>query len=402
MVGCAAPGELGPTPDAGTGATGRGVRFRVATPDDDAECRRLLRDNPMGGDVRLSLEREPSYFAAAGIEGNEHRTIVAEEDGRLVCVGSVSSRLRYLNGRPRRVGYLGGLRLDARCRNRASIIRGGFDLFRRLHGAGGPPVYLTSIASDNRPARRLLERGLPGVPAYHFVGDFVTLVIRRQRNRSFLKPTPLARRRLREIGLRVEYGTPGVLPEVADLLNRVAAGFQFAPTWSVDDLRSHRLCPGLDAGDFRVVRSTGGAAVACAAFWDQRPVKQTVVRGYSPRLRRLRPLCNLAAAVTGRPRLPPVGGDIRHAFVSHLVSDPHRPEIVEVLINLFHGPARTRGADYLTLGFDARDGRLPHLRRAFRPREYRSRLYAVHWDEAGAALARNLDGRLMAPEVALL
>jgi hypothetical protein len=73
-----------------------------------------------------------------------------------------------------------------------------------------------------------------------------------------------------------------------------------------------------------------------------------------------------------------------------------------VLVDLLHGPAHTRGIDYLTLGFDARDGRLAHLRTVFRPREYRSRLYAVHWDDEGAALARGLDGRLLAPEVALL
>jgi hypothetical protein len=79
-----------------------------------------------------------------------------------------------------------------------------------------------------------------------------------------------------------------------------------------------------------------------------------------------------------------------------------QPEVIEQLVWLLHGPACTRRVDYLTLGLDARDPRLPHLRRAFRPREYRSRLYAVHWDDAGAAVAHSLDGRLLAPEVALL
>ena len=72
-----------------------------------------------------------------------------------------------------------------------------------------------------------------------------------------------------------------------------------------------------------------------------------------------------------------------------------------MLIRLFQASARSRGIDYLTLGFDARDTRLHHLRRTFRPREYISRLYAVHWDD-GANLARQLDDRLLAPEVALL
>ena len=74
---------------------------------------------------------------------------------------------------------------------------------------------------------------------------------------------------------------------------------------------------------------------------------------------------------------------------------------METLIRLFQAFARVRGIDYVTLGFDARDPRLAHLRRAFRPREYVSRLYAVHWDD-GADLAGQLDERLLAPEGALL
>jgi hypothetical protein len=238
------------------------------------------------------------------------------------------------------------------------------------------------------------------MPRYHFVGDFVTLVIRR-RNLNFVKLISPSRR-LRAYGLRVEGGTDSVVPEVADLLNRAGTEYQFAPAWSADDLRSSRRCPGLSAGDFRIVRRANGAPVACTALWDQRPLKQAVVRSYSPRLARLRPLVNLAAALSGRPWLPAIGCAIRQAFVSHLVTYSQRPDLTELLVNLLHGPARARGVDYLTLGFDARDERLAHVRDVFRPREYHSRLYAVHWDEQGAALAAGLDGRLLAPEVALL
>jgi hypothetical protein len=453
--GAAAGGEL--TVPAGD------VQFRLATAADDAALRRLLRDNPMGGDVRLSLEREPGYFAAAAIEGAEHRTIVAEAGGRVVCAGSVSVRLRYVNGTPTRVGYLGGLRLDAVCRNRMSILRGGYAAFRQLHEAGraarassrddarsdpstpvsertredpdgpglrdasfppealsqaptrpglrgyaqtparrAPAVYLTSIAADNRPARRLLERGLPGMPTYRFLGEFVTLVVRRTRDGSFSKPAPSARRRLRETGLSLHYGNDSFVPEFVGLLNGHAAGGQFAPAWTVDDFLTPDRCPGLAVTDFRLVRSADGRPVACAAFWDQRTFKQTVVRGYAPRLRRLRPFLNIGLALVGRPTLPAVGRPLRLAFVSHIASDPARPDVIEQLVRLLYGPAHTRGVDYLTLGFDARDPRLPQLRRALRPREYLSRLYAVHWDDEGADVARGLDGRLLAPEVALL
>ena len=74
----------------------------------------------------------------------------------------------------------------------------------------------------------------------------------------------------------------------------------------------------------------------------------------------------------------------------------------ELLLLLLHDPAQRLGVDYLTLGFDVRDPRLGHVRKVFRPREYVSRLYAVHWDDNGAEVAQHLDNRLLAPEVALL
>jgi hypothetical protein len=130
-------------------------------------------------------------------------------------------------------------------------------------------------------------------------------------------------------------------------------------------------------------------------------VKQVVVRGYSRRLERWRPWINVWAALAGRPRLPAAGEAVSNAYVSHLACDVRRGEVAEWLIRLLHGPAHTRGIDYLTVGLDARDPRLAHLRKAFGAREYVTRIYAVHWED-GAELAGALDGRLVGPEVALL
>jgi hypothetical protein len=49
----------------------------LATPADDPEIRRLLRDNPMDGEIRVSLEREPNAFLAAAVEGEPHHMVVA-------------------------------------------------------------------------------------------------------------------------------------------------------------------------------------------------------------------------------------------------------------------------------------------------------------------------------------
>jgi hypothetical protein len=96
-----------------------------------------------------------------------------------------------------------------------------------------------------------------------------------------------------------------------------------------------------------------------------------------------------------------VGQALASAFVSHVASKADQGDLIEQLIWLLHGPGHTRNIDYFTIAFDARDPRLPIIRKRFHAREYVSRLYAVHWDD-GADLARSLDDRLLGPEVATL
>src|SRR5882757_5465832 len=56
MRGTAAPGEL---------RRAAATRFAVATEADESAIRRLLRENPMHGDVSVAFEREPNYFRGA-------------------------------------------------------------------------------------------------------------------------------------------------------------------------------------------------------------------------------------------------------------------------------------------------------------------------------------------------
>jgi hypothetical protein len=368
-----------------------GLHFELATADHDAALRRLLRENPMPGSISISLEREPQFFTAAAVDGPEHQTIVAIENGRVVATGSISARQRFINGKPMRVGYLSGLRLDRSCRGRSEIIRRGYEVFRSIHERGGPPIYLSSIIASNQAARRFLERGLKGMPTYRFLGELVTLNIRRRHFWKFKDPASRARRALQKERLRVLHGS-GSCADILEILNRENREYQLAPVWSASEIRAEDSC---------TVYSNIETPVACAAVWDQRAMKQNVVRGYSGALKWARPFFNLAATFLGMPRLPEIGAPLSHVYVSHLAASSDQPELTECLVNLLRAADSAHSADYLTIGFDSRDPRLAHLRRAFLGREYVSRIYVVHWED-GAELACKLDERLLAPEVATL
>jgi hypothetical protein len=386
MARAVTPRELSGATSTGAGhrSPHRGITFRLATPADDPAIRRLLRETPMDGAMRLTFEREPNAFLADAVEGDFHQTIVATDAaGVLVGIGGRSVRDAYVNGHRTRLGYLGQLRVAPGHRGRDMIL-GGYDFLRDLHADGRAPFYLTSILTDNRPARRLLEAGLPGMPVYHPVAEFTTFVL------------PTSSRRVQRPAARRAAGD-----EVAELtacLARNHARFQFAPAWRIEDVAGSARTPNLAPTDFLRVGSKGGAG--CVAVWDQTPFKQTVVRDYTGNVRRWRWLANALSPLTGWPRLPGPGRPLRQTFLSHLAVDGDDPDLFHALLNGALTLAAARGADYLVAGLAARHplhsslARWPH-------RAIRSTLYAVHWGGARAAVEQ-LDGRACHVEVATL
>jgi len=369
-----------------------GTAVDLAGAADEPELRRLLRDNPLDGEIRVTFEREPDARLAAAAAGEPHATIVARRpDGSLCGMGSRSVVDAFVDGRPCRLGYLSQLRLDRGERRRAGLLRllaGGYGKLRERRPADEAPFDLTTIVADNLPARRLLSAGLPGLPSYVELEPFVTLVL----------PVagPPGGRRL-PAGTELARGTRERLGEVAACLERNRRRCQFAPRFTAAQLLSPVRSRGLAPGDFHLA-VRGGEVIGCLALWDQSSFKQVVVRGYGRRLALLRPALNRLAPLLGRPRLPAPGELLPHAWISHVAIDGDDPEVLAALVAAARRAAAGR-FHYLVTGFAERHPLLPRLRR--RAREYRSILYAVCWDEGRAAVAA-LDGRVPHLEAALL
>lgn len=364
--------------------------FGDAMPADEPRLRQLLREAPMEGDVRLCMEREPDFFLGLSIEGDVQQVLVVRDrpTGGVVCMGTRSARDGFVNGAPARLGYLGQLRTDPAHRGGKAILVGGFDHLKRLHEQDGQVrLYTTAIFEGNAPARRILERGLRGLPTYRQYCRFVTLVCPPGRRRG----TPPR-------GVTLRRGDASLVAGLAACLERNAARYQFAPRWTQGDLVHPERARGLAPGDFHVALREG-EVIGCLAVWDQRAYKQTRVAGYSRRMARARPLANLLAPLLGTPRLPRAGDALRDAFVSHLAVDDDDPAVARALLAQALRDARGR-FDLLSLSLDtngplfATASDLPH-------RPYPSILYAVHWAD-GVAAATALDTRPAWVEAALL
>jgi len=316
--------------------------FRIATPADDATVRALLRETAMPSWADMAIEREPSSYDWA---------VIAEENGDVIGVYIASVLPAHVDGRPQRLGYLGGLRVKPQFRRRIRHLREGYASVPAL-AREAVPWWFTTIGADNDNARRLLEKGVRGLPEYHFRGEYITFALPTSRGR---------RRNLWHRGADVA------------LHNALAARFQCSPVLDDDLVRR--------AGDFFVC--DGGVA----ALWDQRAFKRIVAQRY--RVPALIPVYNAYAKLARRIPLPREGGALDHTFIAFFAMESPTVEAIEDLLSHCTTPVAT-------IGMHA-ENPLREIVQRFKPMSARSRVYAVSFD---GTIPPN--GRPAQPEAALL
>ena len=330
----------------------RRYRFEFATEDDDAALRALLRSTPMPGPIQISLEREPSYFAAAEREGGRHYTVCARDvsSGCVVAMGSRVVHEVFVNGEPRRVGFLGQLRIaPAHRRFGRILLQNGFDFLQRTHAIDEAPFDITTIVASNAIARHTLEKGQAGLPVFTAIERVMTMLLP-------VRVYP-ARKRGPE--------------DIAAVVGRDVPPPQFASVHPRSEARLHTVAGGT------------------VARWDQREFKQAVIRGYSPLLRLLRWLF----------RLPQTGAPAPIAHLTHFrVEDDDPRACTDLLDEALTAARRETDCRWLTLGLAARHPLVPVVQRRYRPRVYESILYLVHPRNTMISL----DGRMVQVEVASL
>lgn len=363
-----------------------GIIFRKASADDNEKLKAALRDNALDSWVQLSLEREPSYFAGDSLLGSSFAVIACDEKQPDVMVGMYSCAFFpvHLNGTATDVLYLGGLRVNQPYRHRLHILKSGFASIKQLApNLAAAALIFTSVASENTPARRLLEAGLKGMPRYRPLGNMETLAFNTKQGKLQ--------------GL-LQSATPQDVPALVEFFNRQAARYQYSPVLSTEWLLSLSGSQGLSLSDFWLAKD-GAAIRGCLAIWDQRAFKQTVVRGYRFPLSVFRRAYNLFAAATGRVILPAPGQTLQQMFLSFVAFDNPAGEFPLRVVQEGLARARQRGAAVAILGISEQNPLAALLRRKLRPSIYRTCIETVSWPGDPEPIH---SGCAAQPEVALL
>src|SRR3989338_9258 len=356
-------------------------RMELADREDDADLRRILRENTMGGSISLTLRKEPSFFDDLSVEGNFNQIVVAREveSKRVVGFGVRSIKPVFVNGEMREIGYLGCLRLDKQFRGTTLVPR-GYKLFSELHKDGRTPFYLTTIVDDNQYAKQILTSNRMGMPSYNDFGVYYTFAI------------PIPRKRSLDNKRNIVQANENHVEEIIKFINREGRKKQFYPTYTERDLTNpNGLLRGLKIEDI-LLHFNGSDVDGIMASWNQTPFRQTVVEGYSGVTKYARLFINILSKLRGNsPYLPRKGQQINYNCASLIATKNNDPTVFEELIVSNANKLSERRIPLLMLGLHSQDS-LGEVAKKHSIMKFPTRLYIVNWQD-GERDYQNLDGR---------
>jgi hypothetical protein len=340
-------------------------RFETAQPEDGAQILEILEESDFEGALSVLFTRRPDPYVSFKREGGQVDIVICRDtvQGRLVGVGAASINKMFVDGEPRDVGYLFGLRVRKDYRRRYPFLPYGFAYLFSLDGHKNVPFYLTTILEENLEARRLFEKRRASMPVYRSIGDYITYIL-------------ATGRKARQVpGLIFRRAEAADLDPLIAFLSEQGRRYQFFPVVGKEDIAGCGSPVGLE--DFSLVCDRDGRIVAAGALWDQRGYKQYVLKGYGGLFKVLYPFSFLLP-LFGYPRLAAPGSVLDLCTLSFWVVKDDDAGCFECLLG--HISRLARPFSYLVVGIDTRHPlrrvieRRPHL-------TYKSRMYLVHTRE---------------------
>lgn len=366
------------------------IIFQLAEESDDSAIRRILRSTPMDGNIRLSFQREPSYFHTTKVEGKFSQILIARNTGNndIVGLGSRSIRPIYINGEVWDAGYLSSLRINKSYRG-TTLLASGYKFLRDLHQDKKALIYLTTIQEDNKRAIKTLTSKRAGLPTYHDIGSYCTTAVNLFRKKKGITGD-----------FKITRGAKEHIEGIMECIHRNGVEKQFYPYYSKEDYFSgnSRL------RDFRVedfyLAISKNKVIGVLAKWDQSHFKQNVVTGYNGRMKLIYPFYNLCARFGCFSPLPAPNSQLKSFYISFIAIESNDIEIFRALLREVYNSHVGTSYSYFLVGLHSRDPLLRALEE-YRRIEYKTRIYVVCWED-GEGIYKKLDDRIPYLEVGTL
>ena len=318
----------------------------------DAELRQLLRETPLEGLIRVTLEREPSFFGA-DFDVVHHDVALAMQRGRAIACGSRLLRRVFWNGTEQEVAYLSDLRLHPNFQKRAGgALVEGYRLLEKCAHQRPAAATWTAVFSSNATAQTVLVGARAGLPEYVERGRLICPLLLVKRRHPWPRGGLCARASQQDA------------PEITRFLQTILSHRPLAPCLGNEDLTAGKRWPDLQAEDFIIARN-GQEILGVVAVRDLRRYKQVVVV-QTPWFWRLAKLpSQLVAALNFAPALPNPGKVLAMGFASFLTVKNDDATTTKALLKAATALASQKGLHYLSTAFhesDSKAAAVPGLR----------------------------------------
>jgi hypothetical protein len=293
----------------------------LATAADSPEMLSLYEEEESPGNPSVLFTRRNDAFDSMQREGMDVRIFLCRErsTGTIVGMGACSINMCFVNGMPRRVAYLFGLKSHRDFRHKAGhMIPVIYEQLRSYLYNQKIDCTVTTILSENLPARRLLTRAHHGMPRYQLLGRYEVYA---------LKTSSTIRPRLPEC---ITCAPAGAVDKarLGEFFLTQGRKMNFFPV-----VHESAILPENFADQCLIVsdNNTGNILAACFC-WDQRRYKQYIVHSYKGFLRYVQLFSPLLCRC-GFPPLPQPGMTMNFVTLSFVCIRDQRPEYFRWLLD---------------------------------------------------------------------
>ncbi|MCU4582202.1 hypothetical protein KTJ32_14495 [Acinetobacter gyllenbergii] len=331
---------------------------REATSADDQALRELIAVPMTTKGVKISFQREPSYFKASDILYRHKLHVVIEdtESQKNVACYSNGHRPCYVDKTIQNVRYASDLRVDPNYRGKSLVKALGVHVKQTMHD---PNFSQMIIFDDNHAARAAIQTGKTGIPDYYDEGLIETLTLThlgaKRKIKAFLTQRTQAKTEISEIKscvARAEH-----IKVMTRFIAEMSQYYNFIPAYNFEELLAgHHYFTGLQLSDFQLYFQDG-KLVGMFGLWDQHALKQTKILHYSSAIGVLRPIYNLLTKVTKGMPLPKLGDSLRYHVLHTLLCHPQQLALHHLMLEDAQKLSKQRGVGVVSFTLSHQDPR---------------------------------------------
>ena len=255
------------------------------------------------GSIRFSLCRDPLFFDALAVEGDEPEVFVMRKKDNLEIMGSVitSKKLCFVSSGKISLGYLSSLRLSEQYRNRLL----GFyaKAYYQHQHENKRLISLITIFENNEIARKNLLTGKGYLPLFMDLGLIRTRIF---------KPVPIRTGNFKNSDIIIRSAEKADLSQIIDFINEYGRRKTFFPVYEAEHFNSESgLLKHLKIEDFAVAFNKN-KLTGLIGLWDQTSFRYWKIHSYSKTINLLKPVINIASWLSGKPTFPSAGVKINY------------------------------------------------------------------------------------------